>query len=427
AHCYKTRLLITGKCPIRNISQGTIIKVVEGQEPIIELEQQQRKLMKGAMALVLKSKKEEPVDIEDDKEFMSYYEPEIPFQKVKPPRDVRRKQPIITEENSKHDYPEIFKPIFGVRHPLIKYFESIRRNRMDRWRQRAIIVQGVRYIRELIELGYPIRSIGVTSAAEPPFPTTDKITGATKYVFDHLSQFPAEKYYITDQEMTRKILGQWALMGQWEVYAEVPFPEVNYPRRVRKLLILDKIEDPILVGQLIRAAKALGWDGVFLSPGTPDVYDDRVMRVSRYSSVTFPHRHSNWIDAHSIMTENELPMVVLETLPKRLIESIKSSSKITGKKRNLYFWNKTHGLLENEIAFSSDRIALMISGDVTRQFPEDHIRVTVPTENYISLNPSLAGVILLNEFNRLLNEKKNNVITKPMTQTSSGIISSDNK
>ncbi|CAG8574160.1 2995_t:CDS:1, partial [Ambispora leptoticha] len=400
-----------GKCLIRNISHGNIIKVVEGQ-PIIELEQQQRKLMKGAMALVLKSKKEEPVDIEDDKEFMSYYEPEIPFQKVKPPRDIRRKKPKITEENSRNEYPEIFKPIFGMKHPLIKYFESIRRNRTDRWRQRAIIVQGIRYIRELIELKYPIRSICVTSAAEPPFPTMDKITGATKYVFDHLPQFPAEKYYITDQEMTRKILGQWALIGQWEAYAEVPFPEVNYPNEMKKLLILDKIEDPILVGQLIRTAKALGWDGVFLTPGTPDVYDDRVMRVSRYSSVIFPHRHSNWMDAREIMAEHNLPMIILESLPPRLIESLKSSSKITGKKRNLYFWNKTNGLLENDIAFSSDRIALIISADLVHQFPEDTVRVTVPTENYISLNSSMAGVILLNEFNRLLDENKKNNLLK---------------
>ncbi|KAG9294874.1 hypothetical protein G9A89_003214 [Geosiphon pyriformis] len=362
----------------------------------------QRKSVMAELAFKKTKNTVESIDIEEDEKMVEFYEPEIPFQKTKSfgRNNLRSK---ITQENSVHNYPPQFKVIFGEKHPSIKYFEELRRNRLDRWQRRAVIIQGIKNIRELIDKGHQIRSIVATAPTQPPFPKPSEITGATQYLLENLDQFPAEKYYITDQQMTRKVLGQWALLGNWEVWAEVPFPPIQYPQTIKKLLVLERIVDPYYVGQLIRAAKSLGWDGVFLFPSAVDVYDDRVMRQSRYRSIFFPHSFTDVGGLKSLIKQHDLTLMAAEPIPPSMEQTSTLSDMGNKKISSIHFWHEINGVLKKTPPLSG--IALMIGTCVNGtlySIPENTLRVAIPTINNVKLNAGMAGVVLMSELNHLV-------------------------
>lgn len=54
-------------------------------------------------------------------------------------------------------------------------------------------------------------------------------------------------------------------------------PEWNI---VRRLLVLDRVQDPGNLGTLLRNAEALGWDALFLMDCC-DPYNDKAIRAAR--------------------------------------------------------------------------------------------------------------------------------------------------
>lgn len=80
--------------------------------------------------------------------------------------------------------------------------------------------------------------------------------------------------------------------------AEVDLPRLDTweTRPVRRILALDRVQDPGNVGTLLRTASALGWDGVFLTDGCADVFGDKAMRSSRGVSLRLAIRRGSFED-----------------------------------------------------------------------------------------------------------------------------------
>ncbi len=53
-------------------------------------------------------------------------------------------------------------------------------------------------------------------------------------------------------------------------------------------LILDSLSDPGNLGTLFRTALALGWDGIWLTPGTVDPFNDKALRAARGATFCLP-------------------------------------------------------------------------------------------------------------------------------------------
>jgi TrmH family RNA methyltransferase len=60
------------------------------------------------------------------------------------------------------------------------------------------------------------------------------------------------------------------------------------------LLVLDGVQDPGNVGTLVRAAEALGMEGVALLPGTADPWSPKVTRAAVGSTLRMPILTSSW-------------------------------------------------------------------------------------------------------------------------------------
>lgn len=73
------------------------------------------------------------------------------------------------------------------------------------------------------------------------------------------------------------------------VLAQLPIPVQSLPHSLKgRYLILEDVQDPGNVGTMIRTADAAGYDGVFLSDRSADIYSMKVLRAMQGSHFHLP-------------------------------------------------------------------------------------------------------------------------------------------
>ncbi|CAG8565519.1 3517_t:CDS:1 [Acaulospora morrowiae] len=309
------------------------------------------------------------------------------------PQKVKRKKKEKPPPSPSISVPG-FVRISGARQNMVVYFEELRRDSSKRNKFRSLLIHGYKHVQNMIKQGIPIKSIGITTAEG--IKSLENLVGGSREVFNNKEKFPAERYYVADLEWTRKILGSDARVDAREIWAELPFPEIQFPSSIKKLLVLDHIADPVNMGMLIRSAKALRWDASYLISGTVDLYNDKVIRTSRCESVMWPSKAGFWHDAYAFAEEHGLTFVMAETLPRDIVPE-KGSTEVC-------FWDPMTKEVVNEIP---SRIALVLGsklhGVTYRDVRSGILRVSIPMLNNVSsLNVGMAGNILMHELNRLM-------------------------
>ncbi|KAF5738043.1 TRNA/rRNA methyltransferase family protein [Tripterygium wilfordii] len=80
-----------------------------------------------------------------------------------------------------------------------------------------------------------------------------------------------------------------------------PFPH--------RILVLDGIQDPCNVGNLIRSAVTFRWGGVFLLPGCCDPFNEKALRASQGASFQLRIVSGSWNDLEALENEFQLQML----------------------------------------------------------------------------------------------------------------------
>lgn len=120
----------------------------------------------------------------------------------------------------------------------------------------------------------------------------------------------AETTLIVTQEILEKISGTKTP----EPYlAEIPFPTSFSLKGKTKLLALDGVSDPGNVGTLIRTALALGFEGVFLTSGSADPFNDKALRASKGAALHLPIQIGTKEELMTLIDENQLTPYVADS------------------------------------------------------------------------------------------------------------------
>jgi TrmH family RNA methyltransferase len=125
-----------------------------------------------------------------------------------------------------------------------------------------------------------------------------------------LLESSTSKYNVTKQVMGK--LCNLTTVHESHVAAEVDLPTYQdfrayAPGTLKRLLVLEKTQDPGNLGTLLRSCVAFGFDGVFLLPGCADPFNDKTVRASRGSCFRMPLMQGNvetWkevVDTHGLM------------------------------------------------------------------------------------------------------------------------------
>lgn len=289
----------------------------------------------------------------------------------------------------------IFKRLASQHNEVVRHLIRLREKKQHRIDQRAVVVQGIKTINELHAQGIRFKSLIVTeSDAEPP-------------VLEALKKIPANNYYSTNINLTRRILGTSSKPSKHEVYAEAVIP--NWEQHLEgkdKVLVLDSINDPGNLGTLVRTAMAMEWDSGIITSNTCDLFNDKALRASRGLSLSWPHQILGKPELINHLKSKGFTPVVADMLPKNKTltwspEYQNNAQPTVG--NGLWFWNFKQ---QQELP---TKIALILSSEhqgVSKSLFKDEIRVSLPMNTIVeSLNVANAGSIIMYELNRYLFQK----------------------
>lgn len=236
--------------------------------------------------------------------------------------------------------------ITSVHHPLIKHCLHLRLNSDFRDNDHSILLEGVKPIYEVKE--FVLRVFYTQAYREMAF------------------NLPGEKWEVTES-IIDKISGVKTPEG---LIAEVKMPSFVSPRGMKRVMVLDAINDPGNMGTLLRTALALGWDAAFFLPSCCDPFNEKVLRAARGAHFKLKLMRG---------TEKELFDWVLEERVQPLFADIQGVSPQTISsvpKRLLILGNEAHGVSDS-VRAKAQAVSIPMSKDME------------------SLNVAVAGGILL--------------------------------
>jgi TrmH family RNA methyltransferase len=153
----------------------------------------------------------------------------------------------------------VTKKITSLQHSLVKHWTELREQRSYREETQRVLVTGEKMVREL--------KPKVIITLEP-------------------TSIPAQEHYVVTEAILKKITG---LAHPDGFAAEVVMPAPQDLSGKKFLVILDQIADPGNLGTLLRTSLALQWEGVILTPGTVDLFNDKALRAAKGATFTLPY------------------------------------------------------------------------------------------------------------------------------------------
>lgn len=165
-----------------------------------------------------------------------------------------------------------------VENATFQRFETLRRNRSKRRRQRAFLVEGVRQINGALEHGWHIEAFLFAHDREP-----------SRWALNILSTSQAEAHFSLPLRLLAKLS---AKNDTSELVAVVGMPDDDLGRitlgRVPLLVVLDRPGSPGNLGTIIRSSALLGVDGLVVTGHAADPYDPEAVAASTGSLFALP-------------------------------------------------------------------------------------------------------------------------------------------
>jgi tRNA G18 (ribose-2'-O)-methylase SpoU len=198
-----------------------------------------------------------------------------------------------------------------------------------------------------------------------------------------IAQTSDAEIYLASDELRRRITALAVSMSVLAVFERPPALTVDeVTRGHRRLIALDGVDNPTNVGAVVRAATALGWQGLVLDHTSADPLARRALRTSMGTAVSLPFaRHpdlAQWIaevTAQGVTTLALTPHPTAETLDADLVGSPDTAVVVA-------LGSERHGLSDDVLAACAHRVRIPMASGVD------------------SLNVASAAAIALFELNR---------------------------
>lgn len=237
--------------------------------------------------------------------------------------------------------------ITSLQHPLVKHFVKLRTDGAYRYEHQTLVLEGIKPIQEV--------------AAH-----VQKILYTPSACGSIISSFSCEKWQVTEA-ILNKISG---MISPEKIIAEVQMPSFVLLNQAKQVLALDGISDPGNMGTLLRTALALGWDTVYVLPGSCDLFNEKTIRAARGAHFKLSLAKGNVDQLREWVEKNQVQSTVAD------IQGHVPESLPYAKYRLLVLGNEAHG-----------------ASAAIRQFCQP---ITIPMPGEMeSLNVAVAGGILL--------------------------------
>ena len=238
------------------------------------------------------------------------------------------------------------KEITSLQHPRVKHLVKLRQGSDYRQECNRVLLSGRKLIKELSS-SIRIRTLFLESGTIP--------------------SIEAEEIFFVTPEILKKVTG---LENPEPIAAEIDMLNTQDLSSANFLLVLDGISDPGNLGTLLRTACALGWDGVFLTRGSTDPYNEKALRAAKGATFTLPWKCGTREELSALLQSRAMTVLAADTSGTDL-HLCKISPPLA-----LILGNESHGI-SPELKNSAQSIAIPLMGRME------------------SLNVASAGAILM--------------------------------
>ena len=238
---------------------------------------------------------------------------------------------------------------------LVKHLVKLRENKTYRQQCRRLVISGLKLVKEL--------------ALCRPFSTLFVQEGTPL-----LPGVKADKICYVTAAILKKVTG---LENPESVAAEVEMPVSADVTEAPLLLVLEGIADPGNLGTLLRTALCLGWNGVFITEGSVDPFNDKAIRAAKGATFRLPWRIGSYEELQALLSSRKGSVLTADAQGKEA-ETLSFRLPLT-----LILGNEAHGpssLFKN----TSQLVAVKMHGQME------------------SLNVASAGAILMDHIKRIL-------------------------
>jgi TrmH family RNA methyltransferase len=176
------------------------------------------------------------------------------------------------------------------------------KDRKLRAREGLVLVEGVRTVTEVVDVGK-----GIRFAVGAP-----KLRGGerSEALLERLEALSIPISWVDDEEV--EVLSDTESPQGILVVAEEPEIELQELACSRRLLILDGVQDPGNLGTLIRAARAFDVEAVVALEGTVDPWNPKSVRAAAGASFHLPVLRESWDRCHQWLQELDVAILVAD-------------------------------------------------------------------------------------------------------------------
>lgn len=167
-----------------------------------------------------------------------------------------------------------------------------------KYRKSSYLIEGWHLVEEALQSGAEILQIFVLEDMAERLADFSNVIVVTPEILKDLSDSPSPQ----------------------GIVAEVAFSEKSLPDALSgRYLFLEDVQDPGNVGTIIRTADAAGFDGVFLSDKTADIYNQKTLRSMQGSHFHLPIWRNRTSDTIALLKASAVP-ILATTLSKDSID-----------------------------------------------------------------------------------------------------------
>ncbi len=155
------------------------------------------------------------------------------------------------------------------------------------------------------------------------------------------SKYLVEQFYLVTPQIIKKLSSTVNPQGIIGIVQKPQFKKIDLSNPNIKLVLLDGINDPGNLGSIVRTAAAMGYDGIYMSKDTVDIYNEKSLRATQGAIFKIPFYYVDLYETINSFKEHEIRCLGTTLDAEVELESINSI-----KKYAVAFGNEARGMSE---------------------------------------------------------------------------------